>query len=144
MFENDCGALIKQIHCAMLKNANNDLRDADLTFAQVHLLFTLERHPDQRCSMKELERHMKVAQSTTAGLVKRCGEKGFVECICDPEDRRAKYVCLTEKGLDACENRKEHIRRSEAILTQDLTAEEKDTLITLLNKVCRSVSQPMK
>ena len=37
----DCAELIKRIHCAIKKNADNELREEDLTFAQVHLLFIL-------------------------------------------------------------------------------------------------------
>ena len=40
MQEKQCGELIRHIHCAMQKNANNELREEDLTFAQVHLLYT--------------------------------------------------------------------------------------------------------
>ena len=81
MNETNCGELIKHIHCAMQKNANNELRAEDLTFAQVHLLFTLEQQPKQCCLMKKLERKMGVAQSTIAGLVKRCAEKGLVDAV---------------------------------------------------------------
>lgn len=144
MHENDCGALIKQIHCAMQKNANNELRQDDLTFAQLHLLFILEHQPGQSCSMKELERQMKLAQSTTAGLIKRCGEKGFLECFDDAEDRRAKLVRITEQGLNICRNTEENIRRSEQRMAQNLTKEEHKTLIRLLNKVYDAVSQPNK
>ena len=83
----NCGELIKHIHCAMQKDANNELRAEDLTFAQVHLLFTLQRQPDGTCPLKGLEKKMGVAQSTTAGLVKRSAEKGFVELLDDPRSR---------------------------------------------------------
>lgn len=141
MHENDCGALIKHIHCAMQKNANNELREAELTFSQVHLLFILRNQPGMCCSFKELERQMKLAQSTTAGLVKRCGEKGFLECLDDAEDRRAKLVRITERGLDVCRDTEENIRRSEESLVKNLNEEEKVTLIRLLHKVYRAVSQ---
>lgn len=142
MHGKDCGALIRHIHCAMQKNANNELREEDLTFAQIHLLFTLREQPDRQCSLKELERQMRLAQSTTAGLVKRCGEKGFVECFDDAEDRRAKYVRITEKGLAMCSDTEEKIYRAEQRLVSLLTEEEAGTLVRLLSKVYRGVSQP--
>ena len=138
----NCGELIKQIHCAMQKNANNELRAEDLTFAQVHLLFTLEQQPRQCCLMKELERKMGVAQSTVAGLVKRCGEKGLVDCCEDTEDRRAKYVHITEKGLQVCADTVEKIHRSDERMVKLLTPEEARTLVELLGKVYLAVTQP--
>lgn len=138
----DCGALIKQIHCAMQKNANNELREEDLTFAQIHLLFTLRSQPNGQCPLKGLEKKMGVAQSTTAGLVKRSGEKGFVECFEDSADRRVKLARITEKGLAVCRDTEDKIRRAEKRLIQNLTAEEAETLIQLLTKVYTAVSQP--
>lgn len=142
MQEQRCSELIKQIHCAMQKNTNNDLRARDLTFAQVHLLFTLKKQEQNCCLMKELERKMGVAQSTVAGLVRRCADKGLVDCREDTADRRAKYVCVTPKGLSVCDDTVENIRRSEERMVQLLTPEEASTLEMLLDKVYLAVSSP--
>ena len=142
MQEQNCGELIKHIHCAMQKNANNELRAEDLTFAQVHLLFILQRQPEGTCPLKGLEKKLGIAQSTTAGLVKRSAEKGFVELLDDPTDRRVKLAHITEKGLKVCDDTVEKIHRSEERMVKLLTPEEADTLIHLLGKVYLAVSQP--
>ena len=142
MNEKNCGELIKHIHCAMQKNANNELRAEDLTFAQMHLLFTLQRQPDGTCPLKELEKKMGVAQSTVAGLVKRSAEKGFVELLDDPTDKRVKLAQITERGLKVCSDTEEKIRRSEERMVKLLSPEESEILIELLNKVYLAVSQP--
>lgn len=142
MHENNCGALIKHIHCAMQKNANNELRATGLTFSQVHLLFTLREQPEGCCSLKELERRMGVAQSTTVGIVKRCGDKGFVECFGDADDRRAKFVRVTAKGLAVCRDTEENIHLAEDRMLKYLTDGEKVELSTLLSKVYRAVTEP--
>lgn len=141
MIERNCGELIKHIHCAMQKTANNELRAEDLTFAQVHLLFTLQRQPGGQCLLKELEKKMGVAQSTTAGLVKRSGEKGFVELLDDPSDRRVKLARITEKGLQVCDDTVEKIRRSNERMVRYLSPEETSTLLSLLEKVYMAVTQ---
>ena len=142
MHDKQCGELIKHIHCAMQKNANNELREEDLTFAQVHLLFTLQRQPEGTCPLKGLEKKLGIAQSTTAGLVKRSAEKGFVELLDDPTDRRVKLAHITEKGLKVCDDTVEKIHRSEERMVKLLTPEEADTLVELLGKVYLAVSQP--
>lgn len=142
MQDNNCSDLIKHIHCAMQKNANNGLRAQGLTFAQVHLMFTLRKQPQQRCLMKGLERKMGVAQSTVAGLVKRCSDKGLVVCREDDADRRAKYVYITEKGLLTCAAAEENIRHAEQGMVKLLTPEETHTLAELLGKVYQAVSDP--
>ena len=142
MAHRSCHELIRQINCALQKNANNELRAEDLTFAQVHLLFTHRRQKDGLCPLKELERLMGIAQSTTAGLVKRSAEKGFVELQDDPNDRRVKLAHITEKGLQVCDDTVEKIRRTEERMVERLSPEEADTLVTLLTKVYASISQP--
>ena len=142
MQDKQCGELIRHIHCAMQKNANNELREEDLTFAQVHLLFTLQRQPEGTCPLKGLEKKLGIAQSTTAGLVKRSAEKGFVELLDDPTDRRVKLAHITEKGLKVCDDTVEKIRRSEERMVKLLAPEEADTLVELLGKVYLAVSQP--
>ncbi len=141
MHRDSCGELVKRIHCAMQKNANNELREEDLTFAQVHLLFTLKRQTDGICPLKELEKKMGVAQSTVAGLVKRSAEKGFVELLDDPADKRVKLAQITDRGLTVCSDTEEKIRRSEERMVKLLTPEESETLIELLNKVYLAVLQ---
>ena len=142
MQEKQCGELIRHIHCAMQKNANNELREEDLTFAQVHLLFTLQRQPEGTCPLKGLEKKLGIAQSTTAGLVKRSAEKGFVELLDAPTDRRVTLAHITEKGLKVCDDTVEKIHRSEERMVKLLTPEEADTLVELLGKVYLAVSQP--
>ena len=142
MQEQNCGELIKRIHCAIKKKVDNELREEDLTFAQVHLLFILQREPEGQCLLKTLEKRMGVAQSTMAGLVRRSEEKGFVEYIEDPADRRVRLARITEKGLQVCRDTEDKIRRSEARMVSLLTEEEADLLSELLRKVYTAVSSP--
>ena len=69
----DCGRLIKQIHDEMGKRANNALRSQDMTVVQLEALIQLDAAPEKRCSLKELERQLHVAQSTTVGIIARPG-----------------------------------------------------------------------
>ena len=142
MTGKNCSELIRRIHCTMQKNANNELREEDLTFAQMHLLFTLQRQPDGICPLKTLEKKMGIAQSTTAGLVRRSAEKGFVELMDDPSDRRVKLARITPKGLQICDDTVEKIRRSDERMVRLLTPQEADTLVELLQKVYLAVSDP--
>ena len=142
MAQRSCHELIKRINGALQKRANNELREEYLTFAQVHLLFTLQRQEGGICPLKELEKLMSIAQSTTAGLVKRSAEKGFVELMDDPSDRRVKLTHITEKGLQVCDDTVEKIRRTEQRMVENLTSEEAETLTVLLTKVYESISQP--
>lgn len=45
-YTEQCVPLIRHIHCAMEKEANNKLREMDLTVSQIYLLQALNHAPD--------------------------------------------------------------------------------------------------
>ena len=96
--QDSCGSLLKQINDALERQANNSLRVDDLTMAQMGVLLALDRTDSKQMTLKELERIIRVAQSTAAGIVSRLEQKGFVECFGSAEDRRIKVVRLSESG----------------------------------------------
>ena len=141
MYPQECSTLIRQIHCAMQKNANNELREAGVTFSQFQLLYILVGKPDHQCALKELEKRIGVAQSTVVGIVKRIIEKGFAECIEDTADRRVKLVRITDEGLNVCRAVAKNAHRAEERLLITLSDEERVIITQLLTKVYKAVSQ---
>lgn len=133
--QNSCGALIKQIHDALEKNANNAMRVQDITMAQCGALVALRDAPGQQMTLKELERLLHVAQSTAAGVVTRLEQKGLVESFGSAEDRRIKIVRLTPAGIEGCRRADENMREAEERLLFGLTETERGILISLLEKV---------
>ena len=134
------GPVFKQIHDALEKNANNLLRADDLTMAQVHLLFLLEESPDGCYSLKELERRLRVAQSTMVGVVKRSAQKGFVECYGDPHDKRVKHVRITPEGRRICAAAHNLMGESEERFLKGISPAERALFLELLYKVLRNLS----
>ncbi len=141
MFEtNSCGILIKQIHDAMEKQANNALKSSDLTMAQMTALLILRKKPERQMSLKELERSLRVAQSTAAGVVSRLEQKGFLEAFGDPEDKRIKMIRMTEAGEQCCLLADHDMEVAERELLSGLTETEWSILFSLLEKVRNSLS----
>jgi len=139
MHPEHCAPLIRQINCATEKRINNELRDSDLTHAQICLTFVLIEKEDGCCSLKNLEKDLRLAQSTTLGIVRRSEEKGLVECFSAPEDRRGKSVRITKKGMELYHKTRTDIQRTEDWLLAALTPAEKDTFRSLLTKVRNSL-----
>ena len=129
------GLLIKQINDDLEKRANNSLRPQSLTIAQVGALLALEQAPERQMSLKELERALHVAQSTTVGILQRLEQKGFVEAVSDPSDRRIKILRITKRGLDCCALAVENMAHEEDRLLSGLTGEEREVFTYLLQKV---------
>lgn len=135
---NSCGILIKQIHDELEKQTNNALRSSDLTMAQMSALLILRQREECQMSLKELERTLRVAQSTAAGIVSRLEQKGFVEAFGDPEDKRIKMVRMTDAGKQCCGEADKSREQIESYLLSGLTGTEKDILLALLTKVRNS------
>lgn len=140
MEEGACAVLIKQIHSELEKNANNSLRQDDLTLSQVTVLMELDRAEGNQMELKQLERALHVAQSTAAGIVRRLEQKGFVEGFGSPEDKRIKMIRITPLGRDCCRKSEANMRKTEDSLTATLTDTERAILVSLLQKVRSSFS----
>lgn len=133
--QDSCGTLLKQIHDALEKQANNSLRADGLTMAQVGVLLMLDRAEHRQMPLKGLEKALHVAQSTAAGIVSRLEQKGLVESFGDAEDRRVKVVRLSEAGAGCCRTADARMAEAERQLLSSLTEAERDIFILLLRKV---------
>lgn len=133
--DESCGLLIKQINSALEKNANNDLRKQDLTFAQITALLAIRDCPEQKISLKELEKILHVAQSTTAGIISRLEQKGLVTGLGDSSDKRIKLVQMTPRGETCCKEAEQNMQEAEERLLSGLTETERSIFKSLLQKV---------
>ncbi len=133
--EISCGMLFKQIHDKLEKRMNNSLRSSDLTMAQMGALLILREKSDKQMPLKELERSLRVAQSTAAGIVSRLEQKGFVEALGQTDDKRIKIIRITANGEQCCLNADKDMAATEQELLAELTSTEKEELLSLLTKV---------
>ena len=133
--QNSCGSLIKQIHDELEKQGNNAMRPQGLTMAQLGVLLALYGAEGKQLPLKELEGILHVAQSTTAGIVARLEQKGFVEGCGSANDRRIKMVRITESGLLCCQEAERSMEAAEGNLLSALTETERAIFQALLRKV---------
>ena len=133
-----CGTLLKQIHDIMEKNANNVLREQDLTISQSGVLVLLDEKEGKTASFKELEKDFGVSQPTMVGILNRLVQKDLVEVLTDSEDERIRKAHLTQKGADKCKEGYKHMNSAEEQLLKSLTNNEKKEFNRLLLKVRKS------
>lgn len=134
-----CGILIKQIHNILEKNANNTLRHQGMTLAQVNALMLLAERPEGQMSLKELERELRIAQSTTVGIVSRLEQRGCVVTFGDASDRRMKLVRITPQGRQYCADADHQMKLAEEQLLSGLAEDEKPLFCQMLRKVWQSL-----
>lgn len=134
-----CGKLIKLINDTLEKQANNSLRDQDLTMTQLSALIELNNLPEKQAPLKELERTLHVAQSTAAGIIARLEQKGMVEGFGDASDKRIKMVRITPLGAQYCESTEQRVTEAEEMLLAGLTETERGIFYSLLKKVADTI-----
>ena len=135
---HSCGTLLKQIHDIMEKNANNVLREQDLTISQSGVLVLLDEKEGKTASFKELEKDFGVSQPTMVGILNRLVQKDLVEVLTDSEDKRIRKAHLTQKGADKCKEGYKHMNSAEEQLLKSLTDDEKIEFNRLLLKIRKS------
>ena len=139
--ENQCGAYIKHINDVLQKESNNALQKKGLTMSQLIVLHQLENTPNGEMPLKELEKNLQVAQSTTAGIISRLEQKGFVEGYGSAEDKRIKIVRITESGHKCFMEAQIYSLESEKHLLTGLTESECDMFNILLKKVSENLKK---
>lgn len=134
-----CSILLKQLHDVQEKNINNTLRNLDLTFSQINVLRALVHSADKQMSLKELEKILHVAQSTTARIVTKMESKGLIDSFSDVSDKRIKYIRLTQYGEQYSSNAKQKLEEETRLLSS-LTETEKMVFVSLLQKITSNLS----
>ncbi len=138
--QSPCSILLKQIHDVQEKNINNTLRNLDLTFSQINVLRALVHSADKQMSLKELEKILHVAQSTTARIVAKMESKGLIDRFGDASDKRIKYIRLTQYGEQYSSKAKQKLEEEEERLLSSLTETEKMVFVSLLQKITSNLS----
>lgn len=136
---NTFGMLIRQIHNALEKIANSQLKAKDLTLSQMTALVEILKAPTRKLTFKELEKCLSLAQSTTAGLIFRLEQKKLVSVSGDMDDKRIKYVEITPVGEKFCKEAKREIDDTEKKLLENLSAAERENLLSLLEEINRTI-----
>lgn len=139
--KKDCMYMIKQLHDSIEKQVNSVLKKYDLTMVQLGALIILKKEGKGECTLKEFEQHLHLAQSTTAGIVKRLEQKGDVVCFGDVQDRRIKKVKITANGLELLRTAASDADLTTEKLFDGITKEEFVTFMNVIHKICKNVEK---
>lgn len=133
--DNYFAPLIKMMSESIEKRTNILLKEYDVTSGQIHILVVLSTMENNECTLKNLEKIFSFSQAAIAATASRLEVKGFVESHSSEEDKRIKYVRLTEKGKEVVKVAKTKLYDMENELFADFTAEEKQQFMSFLLKM---------
>jgi DNA-binding MarR family transcriptional regulator len=102
-------------------------------------------HQKTPLTMSELSQTLDVPLSTATRIVDLLVKNNYAQRLNDPEDRRIVRIALTETGLATYQVINEFMQKRLDRVLQHFTVGERDTLLTLLNKlleVMKEETQP--
>jgi DNA-binding MarR family transcriptional regulator len=144
--ETEHGALrvwLRLLSCTTLieNRVSSRLRgEFETTLPRFDLMAQLARFPDG-LFMSELSQLLMVSGGNITGITDNLERDGLVERIMLPEDRRARKVCLTEKGRAAFEQMAAVHESWINDWLSSLSAQEQHQLYALLGKLKQSMRE---
>ena len=133
------GHLVRILHWCCDQTMTEALNKMDLTASQGRLMAYVAHRGEQPTYARDVEQALRLTHPTVSGLLSRLEQKGFVELITDPNDRRSKRIVISEKGLACHERMHETIMENESRIVQGFTEEEKALLAQLLQRAIENV-----
>ena len=127
------GRLIYAVSAIMRKVSDRALAPWGLTVAQAPVLVIL-REAGRPIMITEVARRLLLETPSVTTMVDRLTERGLVERVKDPKDRRKTLVALTRKGKRLVETIREPGHQLEEEMFGALDAVERETLKTILQK----------
>lgn len=105
-------------------------KSESITPLQVGMLTALSMNPwlDQ----KAIGRELSLDRTTTAEVLKRLSDKGLVEIRVNPDDRRSRLSVITKEGLKLINDLQESIHRSQELLIEPLSPDDRAAFMKLL------------
>ena len=133
------GHLVRILHWCCDQTMTEALNKMDLTASQGRLMAFVAHRGQQPTYARDVEQALRLTHPTVSGLLSRLEQKGFVELVTDPNDRRSKRIVISKKGLACHERMHTTIMENESRIVQGFTEEEKALLAQLLQRAIENV-----
>ena len=117
------------------KKLNDVFKKYEISEQQFNILRILRGQRGKPSSLKTIQKRMVHLMSNTTRLVDKLILKDFVSRETCESNRRKIDIFITDKGLKFLNEINPVIDKSEELMTENLSEEEKNILIKLLNKI---------
>jgi DNA-binding MarR family transcriptional regulator len=125
---------VGDLRCASLER----LVQGDLSLSQMHVLWLLQHQGEM--SMSRLAELLDVSMSNATGIIDRMEEKGFIERVRVPDDRRLVLVRPAAAGLRALSATETSKRDRMRAVLGHLPASERPIVLAALRSLRRALS----
>ncbi|MCU1425050.1 MAG: MarR family transcriptional regulator [Microbacteriaceae bacterium] len=85
---------------SVLRQLHIEFPSEELSLNEYDVLFNLQRNPERRLRIRDLNRHLLLTQPSVSRLVDRLSQRQLVSKETDPDDGRGTVVQLTDAGYE--------------------------------------------
>jgi len=132
---------IGKLNAAIYRNmdsiVNSKLKDLPIRSGQQDFFYVVSIN--EGITQKELSEHLYIGKSTTAKAIKNLVDRGYIRKEKDVKDKRSDRLYLTEKGREISPRIQQGFIEVVNVAMKDLSDEEIETSIKLLNKILNNV-----
>lgn len=100
-------------------------------------------HTSESCTQKQICDIMMLPKQTVNTIVRDYQNKGLLETTESPEDRRQKYIRLTQQGKDYCNQVLPPVAEAEAYAMAQFTEDERKMMFILMEKYSKSFTSKL-
>ena len=129
------GFLIKQIHIAFETRCHKNLQRYNLTPSQMDVLLYLKKHQEDTLTQRDLETGLTLKNPTVTGLFNRLEEKGFITREQNLNDKRSKFIKMTDKAERVLEDGYLYVQELDAKMLNGISEEEQEQLFKHIYKI---------
>ena len=137
--EIDIGKFVKIINNMLDSKANRDFRKWDLTCSQHAIIAYLFDHQSVETTQRDLEETFSLKNPTVTGLLNLLENKGMIQRVTNPKDRRSNIIKLTEKSLALEKQLTASRKMAEDAILKGFTPDEKQQLESFMRRLMNNI-----
>ena len=99
------------------------------------VLLYLKKHEEDKLTQRDLETGLTLKNPTVTGLLNRLEEKGFITREQNLNDKRSKFIKMTDKSERVLEDAYLYIQELDAKMLNGISKEEKEQLFKHIYKI---------
>lgn len=89
---------------------------------------------------KDIEEELDIRRSSVTSVLQLMEKNGYIKRVSVSEDARLKKIILTEKGMEIQKNVHDFILKFEKSLRDELSNDEANTLINLIDRLSKKIA----
>lgn len=135
------GKKISILSKRMHRRIDKEAAQYGVTGVQARILGFIYYKSDRKdIFQRDIEEELDIRRSSVTSVLQLMEKKGYIERVSVAEDARLKKIILTKKGLEIQRNVYDFILRFERSLRDELTEDEFNILISLIDRLTKKIA----